>query len=112
MLACPEDSRYVEAITKLIGHKISDESKQKQQNLNKPQSTSKPKKSKHVAASSLETQSEKMQQPGVGKVKRSEPRTKRSRPSSNKLTDNGPPDVNWTGPVPAFLRKKTLIPSN
>ena len=35
MLACPEDSRYVEAITKLIGHKISGESKEKQQNLNK-----------------------------------------------------------------------------
>ena len=112
MLACPEDSRYVEAITKLIGHKISPESKQKQQNLNKPQSTSKPKKSKPVAASSSGTQPEKMQQPGVGRVKRSEPRTKRSRPSSNKLTDNGTPDVNWTGPVPAFLRKKTLIPSN
>ena len=112
MLACPEDSRYVEAITKLIGHKIGGESKEKQQNLNKPQSTTKPKKFKHVAAPSSASRPEKVQQPGAGRVNRSEPRTKRSRPSSNKLTDNGTPDVNWTGPVPAFLRKKTLIPSN
>ncbi|MBT06011.1 MAG: DNA helicase [Rhodospirillaceae bacterium] len=110
MLVCPEDSRYVEAINKLIGHEIRSESKATQQKINKPQSTTRQGKANSVTGSSLTSQPKTVPRPKIGKATPSEPEPRNVRPSPSNLRDNSISETKWGGPVPAFLLKKTLIP--
>ena len=110
MLVCPEDSRYVEAINKLIGHEIRSESKATQQKINKPQSTTRQGKANSVTGSSLTSQPKTVPRPKIGKATPYGPEPRNVRPSPSNLRDNSISETKWGGPVPAFLLKKTLIP--
>ena len=112
MLACPEDSRYVDAIIKLIGHEIPSESKPKQRKPAKTQSTSQQQRAKHPDGPSASIQSGNAKIPKISRPTNSKSNDRKPRESVDKTFDNSASDFNWTGPVPAFLRRKTLIQSS
>jgi len=112
MLVGPDDSRYVDAITKLIGHEINTGGAPKQKNLNETKSAIKRERSNRRPVTSAAAKPKKIQPPKVQAEKRSEPQANRPLPPPGKTVDNSTSDNKWTGPVPNFLRKKTLIQSN
>ena len=112
MLVCPEDARYVEAIIKLIGHEISDEIRPNPQILNKTPSTAKNKGSRQPNTSSQSLKSEKVQSSRTQRAKKASYKPKKLLPSPSKTSAHNGQDADWTGPVPAFLRKKTMVQPN
>jgi superfamily II DNA/RNA helicase len=112
MLVCPDDIKYVDSITKLIGHDIP---KQSLSHYSKNPTTRFAENKDSGQGGSDPSSSPTVK--NVNKVKPSKREKsvtpiKKSHPANPANVDKDVSNHNWAGPVPTFLRIKNTVPPN
>ena len=107
MLVCREDLKYVEAITKLIGHEITTEPIADSTKKSPDDPNAKPLATKISTKPSSNKYSKKTKEVTSAKKRNS----RKSGPTGRSSPNDGGETPHWTGPIPAFLKIKNTIAS-